>query len=122
MDSRVVDYLDDKLQTLGDLDSLGGLLANIHTQHGLLKQQLTEAQQGLSDAKEAANDHHRQLQARTQAFRTEQADIDRRLMVITASETSDEAVPRFEQALETLHRLDVANAYFELLQQVHVLR
>jgi predicted RNase H-like nuclease len=40
MDARVVDYLDDKLQTLGDLDSLDSLLANIHTQHGLLKQQV----------------------------------------------------------------------------------
>lgn len=62
------------------------------------------------------------LQARTSRFRAEQADIDRRLMVITASETSDEAVPQFEQVLESLQRLDVANAYLELLQQVHVLR
>lgn len=40
MDARVVDYLDDKLQTLGDLDSLDVLLSNIHTQQGLLKQQV----------------------------------------------------------------------------------
>jgi hypothetical protein len=39
-EARVADYLDDKLQTLGDLDSLDALLANIHTQHGLLKQQV----------------------------------------------------------------------------------
>jgi hypothetical protein len=37
---RAADYLDDKLQTLGDLDSLDALLATIHTQHGLLKQQV----------------------------------------------------------------------------------
>ena len=43
-------------------------------------------------------------------------------MVITASETSDEAVPRFEDILSTLQRLDVANAYVELLQEVDVLR
>jgi hypothetical protein len=41
MDSRVVDYLDDKLQTLGDLGSLDALLENIHTQQGLLKQQVS---------------------------------------------------------------------------------
>jgi hypothetical protein len=43
-------------------------------------------------------------------------------MVLTASETSDEAVPRFEAVLDTLQRLDVATAYLELLHQVHVLR
>lgn len=56
------------------------------------------------------------------SFRKEQQDIDRRLLVITASETSDDAVPRFEAVLGTLQRLDVASAYLELLQQVHVLR
>lgn len=38
--ARAADYLDDKLQTAGDLDSLAALLANIHAQHGLLKQQV----------------------------------------------------------------------------------
>jgi negative regulator of replication initiation len=56
------------------------------------------------------------------SFGAQQSDIDRRLMVLTASETSDEAVPRFEAVLDTLQRLDVATAYLELLQQVHVLR
>lgn len=44
--SRVADYLDDKLQTPGDLDSLDALLANIHTQHGLLKQQVRQPPAG----------------------------------------------------------------------------
>lgn len=42
LDARVVDFLDDKLQTLGDLDSLDSLLSNIHTQQGLLKQQVSQ--------------------------------------------------------------------------------
>ncbi|CAO2656064.1 Nn.00g048670.m01.CDS01 [Neocucurbitaria sp. VM-36] len=119
--SRVADYLDDKLQTAGDLDSLDALLANITTQHGLLKQQLGDAQRDLHQAKQAAHAHHAQLSQRAAAFRHEQADIDRRLLVITASETSDDAVPRFEAVLDTLHRLDVANGYVELLREVHVL-
>ncbi|KAH7138103.1 RINT-1 family protein-like protein [Dendryphion nanum] len=118
---RVADYLDDKLQTLGDLDSLDALLANIHTQHGLLKQQLHDAQQDLSDAKQAAHDHHSSLQDRARSFNKDQADIDRRLLVVTESQTSDEAVPRFEAVLDTLQRLDVANAYVELLIEVDVL-
>ncbi|KAF1843640.1 RINT-1 family protein-like protein [Cucurbitaria berberidis CBS 394.84] len=119
--ARVADYLDDKLQTISDLDSLDALLTKITSQHGLLKQQLDDAQRHLHDAKQSAHAHHAQLQQRGDAFQHAQADIDRRLMVITASETSDDAVPRFEAVLDTLHRLDVANGYVELLSEVHVL-
>lgn len=40
MDSRVQDYLDDKLQSSADLDTLDSLLANVKTQQELLKQQV----------------------------------------------------------------------------------
>jgi RAD50-interacting protein 1 len=43
-DVRVADYLDDKLQILGDLDALDSLLSNIRDQHGLLKKQVRRAQ------------------------------------------------------------------------------
>ncbi|KAF3047653.1 hypothetical protein E8E12_011200 [Didymella heteroderae] len=120
-DARVHDFLDDKLQTAGDLDSLDGLLANITAQHGLLKQQLDDAQRDLHDAKHHQHEHRQQLQDKAAAFRRHQQDIDRRLLVITASETSDEAVPRFEAVLGTLQRLDVAGGYMELLREVDVL-
>jgi chromosome segregation ATPase len=121
-DARVHDFLDDKLQTAGDLDSLDELLANITAQHGLLKQQLDDAQRGLHNAKQHQHEHREQLQDKAAAFRRQQQDIDRRLLVITASETSDEAVPRFEAVLGTLQRLDVAGGYVELLREVDVLR
>ncbi|KAF2623431.1 RINT-1 family protein [Macroventuria anomochaeta] len=120
-DVRVHDFLDDKLQTAGDLDSLDALLANITTQHGLLKQQLDDAQRDLYDAKHHQHEHHAQLQDKAGAFRRAQQDIDRRVMVITASETSDDAVPRFEAVLGTLQRLDVASGYIALLGEVDVL-
>ncbi|KAF2200617.1 RINT-1 family protein-like protein [Delitschia confertaspora ATCC 74209] len=119
--TRVADYLDDKLQTLGDLTGLDALLANIHNQHGLLKQQLQDAQNGLSEAKQASHNHWQSLQERSSKFHAEQADIDRRLQVITESDTTDEATPRFEAILDTLQRLDVANGYLELLQEINVL-
>jgi hypothetical protein len=121
-DTRVHDFLDDKLQTAGDLDSLDALLANITAQHGLLKQQLDDAQRGLHDAKDHQQKHHALVQQRADAFRRDQHDIDRRLLVITASETSDDAVPRFEAVLATLQRLDVTTNYLELLGQVDELR
>ncbi|KAL1601779.1 hypothetical protein SLS60_006694 [Paraconiothyrium brasiliense] len=118
---RVADYLDDKLQTPQDLDSLDQLLHSIHAQHGLLKQQLHDAQRDLHDAKHAQHHLHHALQTRARAFRADQADIDRRLLVVAASDTSDDAVPRFERVLDTLQRLDVANAYVELLHELDVL-
>jgi hypothetical protein len=39
-DARVGDYLDDKLQTLADLDSLDALLENVRNQHTLLRKQV----------------------------------------------------------------------------------
>ncbi|PVI06982.1 hypothetical protein DM02DRAFT_609357 [Periconia macrospinosa] len=119
--ARVADYLDDKLQTVADLDSLDALLATLHDQHSLLKQQLHHAQHHLTAAKVAQQTHQRDLHHRAQAFKSDQQDIDRRLAIITSSETSDEAVPRFERLLDTLQHLDVASAYVELLQQVHAL-
>lgn len=40
MDARVQDYLDDKLQSVTDLDSLDSLLAAVQEQQQLLKQQV----------------------------------------------------------------------------------
>lgn len=121
-DDRIAAFLDDKLQTAGDLDALDGLLAAITAQHALLRSQLDDAQRDLHGAEQTALAHHADLARRAAAFRTAQADIDRRLLVIAACETSDDAVPRFEAALDTLHRLDVASGYVELLQDVDVLR
>lgn len=120
--ARVADYLDDQLQAPQDLDSLDQLLANIHQQHGLLKQQLHDAQRDLHDAKQASVHHHRDLQHRASQFDADQADIDRRLLVVAASDAADDAVPRFEQVLDTLQRLDLASAYVDLLQDVDALR
>ena len=40
-DARVGDYLDDKLQTLADLDSLDALLESVRNQHTLLRKQVS---------------------------------------------------------------------------------
>lgn len=40
MDSRVQDYLDDKLQSTADLETLDSLLDNVKNQQDLLKKQV----------------------------------------------------------------------------------
>ena len=119
--ARVHDFLDDKLQTVGDLDSLDELLANINAQHGLLRAQLDDAQRDLDGAKHHQREHHAAQQDRAHAAHRAQSDINRRLQVITASETSDEAVERFEAVLEKLQAVDVASGYLELLREVDAL-
>lgn len=49
-------------------------------------------------------------------------DIDRRLLIITQSETSDEAVRRLETSMEKLQRLELSSGYVELLKEAEQLR
>ena len=55
-------------------------------------------------------------------FQKEQDGIDRRLRIVTGSDVSDDAIRQFEQSMDKLHQLDVANGYVELLQGVDALR
>lgn len=43
-------------------------------------------------------------------------------MIITQSDTSDEAVRQFEASMEKLRRLDISKGYMELLKEVDRLR
>ena len=53
-----------------------------------------------------------------QAFQKQQADIDRRLLIVTQSETSDDAVHKFDASMEKLRRLEIAQGYVDLLTEV----
>ncbi|USW59559.1 Putative protein transport protein Tip20, domain B [Septoria linicola] len=119
---RVQDYLDDKLQSVADLDSLDALLATVQEQQDLLKQQLEDAKRSHEEATRASESHRTTLQAQGLAFEQEQAGIDLRLRIITQSETSDEAAEKFEASMAKLRKLDVAAGYVELLKDVDVLR
>ncbi|KAL1964074.1 hypothetical protein VTN77DRAFT_7492 [Rasamsonia byssochlamydoides] len=116
--ARVEDYLNDKIQSSADLESLDALLSNLRAQHELQQRQLVEAQEALAKATKASNDHSEAVRKQIEAFNQQQADIDRRLKIITQSETSDEAVRIFESSMEKLQRLDVAKGYLALLQEV----
>lgn len=115
---RVAAYLDDQLQTHADLQQLDHLLSNIRTQHGLLQQQLEQAEKDAHDAREDADAHQRQLRLQHQQFEHDQHDVDRRLQIVTLSDASDDAVARFEQSMAKLHTLDIAARYTERLSEV----
>ncbi|KAA6408927.1 MAG: hypothetical protein FRX48_07271 [Lasallia pustulata] len=117
-DIRVEDYLNDKLQTIADLDNLDSLLENVRNQHLLLTQQLQDAQVTLAEASRASQAHSARLLQQADKFNKQQGDIDRRLLIVTQSETSDDAVPRFDTIMEKLQRIDIATGYMSLLKEV----
>lgn len=43
-------------------------------------------------------------------------------MIVTQSETSDDAIRKFDSSMESLRKLDVAQEYMELLTEVENLR
>ncbi|KAM3417721.1 hypothetical protein BST61_g5955 [Cercospora zeina] len=121
-DTRVQDYLDDKLQSAADLDSLDALLATVQEQQALLKRQLQDAKRDHDEATRAYESHKTSLHASAQTFQKEQSDIDLRLQIITQSDTSDEAVVTFDASMAKLRTLAVAAGYVELLKDVDRLR
>ncbi|KAI4122045.1 MAG: hypothetical protein LQ338_006030 [Usnochroma carphineum] len=117
-DTRVEDYLNDKLQTTADLENLDSILDNVREQQTLLEQQLSEARQNLAESTKASESHASALRSQAQAYKKQQVDVDRRLLIVTQSETSDDAVKKFNADIEALQRLEVARNYVELLAHV----
>ena len=66
--------------------------------------------------------HSEDLHQRAKTFQSQQNDVDRRLRIVTQSETSDDAVQKFDHSMESLRKLDVAQGYMELLTEVENLR
>lgn len=132
--ARVEDFLNDKLQNSADLGNLNSLLQTAKHQQSLLQQQvlveclillrgantikLHEANGAHLKASKAAQEHEASMRQQIASFNRQQADIDRRLMIVTRSETSDDAVKLFEVSMEKLRRLDIATGYMEVLKDV----
>ncbi|CAD0106989.1 unnamed protein product [Aureobasidium uvarum] len=121
-DVRLVDFLDDKLQAFADLDTLDSLLDSVKAQQDLLKQQLHDARNDHNIAQQASDQHATEIKQKGAAFQQDQQDLDRRLQVVTQSETSDDALQKFESSMERLRKLDMASGYAEMLQEVDTLR
>ncbi|KAH0614521.1 uncharacterized protein H6S33_000157 [Morchella sextelata] len=120
-DSPVEDYLNDKFQTLSDLENLDALLTIVQTQQSQLRDQLQEAETRADKARNAAKEHSQNVLIQAQLFRQEQEDIDRRLRATTSSETAQDAAREFETSMEKLRRLDVAKGYIALIIEVNKL-
>ncbi|OTB01935.1 hypothetical protein M426DRAFT_323036 [Hypoxylon sp. CI-4A] len=121
-DIRLEDYLDDKLQSTTDFDTLDNLLANVEVQRSQLQTQLDDATKELQDARRAAQDRQGGLAQSIQEFYNLQESIDVRLKIVAESNAPDEAIRRLEQPMKQLHKVELAHQYVSLLQDVENLR
>jgi len=118
---RVQDYLNDKFQTLADLESLDSLLSSVQTQQSQLRSQLQTADSEVTVSRTQLDAHSTRLRAEIDAYQRKQDAIDRRLLATTTADTAIEAAERFEATIEKLRRLDVASGYLALLRRAQEL-
>ncbi|KAI0895273.1 TIP-1 family-domain-containing protein [Annulohypoxylon nitens] len=121
-DIRLEDYLDDKLQSTTDLESLDTLLASVEVQRSQLQTQLDDATKELQDARRAAQDRQGGLAKSIEEFNQLQESIDVRMKIVAESTAPDEAIHRLEQPMKQLHKVELAYQYVSLLQDVENLR
>ena len=75
----------------------------------------------LDENTKASVAHSDDLHQRARQFKSQQNDVDRRLMIVTRSETSDDALEKFDHSMQSLRKLDVAQGYMKLLTEVESL-
>ncbi|KXJ90147.1 RINT-1 family protein [Microdochium bolleyi] len=121
-DIRLEDYLDDKLQSTADLDTLDSLIANVEVQRSQLQAQLDDATKELESARRAGHDRQGGLQKSIQEFEELQQSIDSRIGAVANSHAPDEAIRRLEKPMNQLHKVELAYRYVSLLQDVENLR
>jgi len=142
-DIRVDDFLEDKLQTNLDFESLDDLLASVEAQRVQLQEQVKEpsvnldemliksitnssiqlqdAASALEKAKVEAESHAGLILQNTADFNAQQGKINKRLLIVTTSDAPDEAIQNFIGPMEKLRRVGIAKSYVELLKEVDTL-
>ncbi|KAK0764920.1 hypothetical protein N5P37_002392 [Trichoderma harzianum] len=122
LDTRVEDYLEDKLQSTADLEHLDELLTNVELQRNQLQSQLDDAVKELEEARRTADERHTALQNRISEFNELQESIDRRVQIAAASDAPSEAIARLQKPMKQLQTVELAEKYFMLLQDAERLR
>ncbi|KAH8880360.1 hypothetical protein GQ53DRAFT_891306 [Thozetella sp. PMI_491] len=121
-DIRLDDYLDDKIQSTADLESLDDLLASVEYQRSQLQSQLDNASKELEEARKSSEERQAALASQIDEFQKLQESIDVRLESVAASDAPNAAIRRLESPMKQLHKVDLAHRYLLLLQDVQQLR
>ncbi|KOS17442.1 RINT1-like protein [Escovopsis weberi] len=122
LDERVEDYLDDRLQSVADLDTLDHLLASVELQRNQLQAQLDDAARELDAASRAAGDRQAFIYDRIAEFRQLQDSIDERVQAAADSDAPSAAISRLQQPMRQLQSVTLAQNYLVVLRDVERLR
>lgn len=79
---------------------------------------MVQATQDLEAAQNESTAREADTRKKTAQYEQLQADIDRRLMIITNSDTADDAVEQFENVMHSLQKIELADNYLQMLQDV----
>ncbi|KAI5801476.1 TIP-1 family-domain-containing protein [Peziza echinospora] len=121
-DARVEDFLNDKFQTLADLDTLDSLLSTVQSQQSLLRSQLEAAETEVQESEDRAEELSEQLIFQAELFQQDQENIDRRIEEeeagVVLSEETQQVARELRESADKLKRLNIAKGYVEFLQLV----
>ena len=77
-----------------------------------------DARAKLEQSKQATTNHHTLVLQRAKEFELQQSNVYKRLMIVTSSDTPEEAVGRLKGPMKKLRQVDLAKEYVELLMEV----
>jgi RAD50-interacting protein 1 len=84
--------------------------------------QLADARQKLSKAKNTSTNRTSLMLQQAKEFERQQASVQDRLMIVTSSDTPEEATRHLRGPLEKLRKLALAEAYVEMLEHIEILK
>jgi hypothetical protein len=117
-DIRLEDYLNDKIQTGNDFTNLENLIANVDLQKEQLQKQLQDAKSKLQEARQSSANHTSSMFEQTTEFEHQRDNVQKRLMIVTNSDSPEEAARKLQGPMEKAQRVELARAYVELLKDV----
>ncbi|KKA26986.1 hypothetical protein TD95_000520 [Thielaviopsis punctulata] len=122
IDTRIADYLDDKLQSYDDFESLTELLATVEEQRNQLQEQLDTTIADLDRARAVQEFSNANLDIKINEFRVLQKSVDERVATATTAAAPTEAIQRLQEPLRKIQAVELAQSYLELLQDAHELK
>lgn len=72
----------------------------------------------MEQSKQASANHNTLIVQRAKEFEQQQSNVNNRLMIVTSSDTPEDAVARLKGPMKKLQQVDLAKEYIELLVEV----
>ncbi|VDB88985.1 Bgt-4910 [Blumeria graminis f. sp. tritici] len=121
-DLRIEDYLNDKLQTISDLNGIDDLIHNVEIQQKQLKRQLQDISVELTEALMASKNRASVILEKIEEFKTQQKNANEHLVTVLYQNTPELALCTIKSPMEQLRRIKLTHKYLDLLKNVELLK